>query len=101
MSKPLRVRRLTDHEGRQIQQIVRRGGGRSEKSIVRWRRALVVQASAGGNTVPVIARFGLALQMSGSASATSLGGRGAVVPGEWRIFAGAVIDCAPTHRRRP
>lgn len=47
MSKPLRVRRLTDHEGRQIQQIVRRGGGRSEKSIVRWRRALVVQASAG------------------------------------------------------
>jgi transposase len=57
MSKPLRVRRLTDHEGRQIQQIVRRGGGRSEKSIVRWRRALVVQASAGGNTVPVIARL--------------------------------------------
>lgn len=57
MSKPLRVRRLTDHEGRLIQQIVRRGGGRSEKSIVRWRRALVVQASAGGNTVPVIARL--------------------------------------------
>jgi transposase len=57
MSKPLRVRRLTDHEGRQLQQIVRRGGGRSEKSIVRWRRALVVQASAGGNTVPVIARL--------------------------------------------
>jgi transposase len=48
---------LTDHEGRQVQQIVRRGGGRSEKSIVRWRRALVVQASAGGNTVPVIARL--------------------------------------------
>jgi transposase len=57
MSKPLRVRRRTDHEGRQIQQVVRRGGGRSEKSIVRWRRALVVQASAGGNTVPVIARL--------------------------------------------
>ena len=48
---------MTDHEGRQIQQIVRRGGGRAEKSIVRWRRALVVQASAGGNTVPVIARL--------------------------------------------
>jgi transposase len=48
---------LTGHEGRQIQQIVRRGGGRSEKSIVRWRRALVIQASAGGNTVPVIARL--------------------------------------------
>jgi transposase len=57
MSAPLRVRRLTDHEGRVITQIVRRGGGRSEKSIVRWRRALVVQASAGGNTVPVIARL--------------------------------------------
>jgi len=57
MSRPVRVRRLTGHEGRQIQQIVRRGGGRSDKSIVRWRRALVVQASAGGNTVPVIARL--------------------------------------------
>lgn len=57
MSAPLRVRRLSDHEGRVITQIVRRGGGRSEKSIVRWRRALVVQASAGGNTVPVIARL--------------------------------------------
>lgn len=44
-------------EGRQITQIVRRGGGRSDKSIVKWRRALVVQASAGGNTVPVIARL--------------------------------------------
>jgi transposase len=48
---------LTDQEGRLITQVVRRGGGRSEKSIVRWRRALVVQASAGGNTVPVIARL--------------------------------------------
>lgn len=57
MTAPLRVRRLTDHEGRLITQIVRRGGGRSEKSIVKWRRALVVQASAGGNTVPVIARL--------------------------------------------
>ena len=57
MSQPLRVRRLTDHEGRAITQIVRRGGGRSEKSIVKRRRALVVQASAGGNTVPVIARL--------------------------------------------
>lgn len=55
MSKPVKVRRLTDHEGRQLQQIVRRGGGRSEKSIVRWRRAMVVMASASGNTVPAIA----------------------------------------------
>jgi transposase len=57
MTQPLRVRRLSEMEGRQITQIVRRGGGRSDKSIVKWRRALVVQASAGGNTVPVIARL--------------------------------------------
>jgi transposase len=53
----VRVRRLTDHEGRQLQQIVRRGGGKSQKSIVRWRRAMVVMASASGNSVPAIARL--------------------------------------------
>lgn len=57
MSKPLRVRRLTPAEGQQIQRIVRRGGGKSDKSHVKWRRALVVHASAGGNTVPVIAQL--------------------------------------------
>jgi len=57
MSTPVKVRRLSDHEGRQLQQIVRRGGGRSEKSIVRWRRAMVVMASASGNTVPAIAKL--------------------------------------------
>ena len=57
MSKPLRVRRLTDREGRELQRISRRGSGSSEGSVVRWRRALVVLASAGGNTVPVIARL--------------------------------------------
>ncbi len=57
MTQPVRVRRLTDEEGRQVQRIVRRGGGGREKSIVKWRRALVVQASAGGNTVPAIARL--------------------------------------------
>jgi len=57
MSKPVRVRRLTDEEGRQLQRIVRRGGSRSEQSVVKWRRAVVVHASAGGNTVPVIARL--------------------------------------------
>ena len=57
MSKPLRVRRLTDHEGHQLQRIVRRGGGMSKNSVVRWRRAMVVLASAGGNTVPAIARL--------------------------------------------
>jgi transposase len=34
-----------------------RGGGSGEKSIVKWRRALVVLASAGGNDVAVIARL--------------------------------------------
>ena len=57
MSKPLRVRRLTDREGRELQRIVRRGSGSSDGSVVRWRRALVVLASAGGNTVLAIARL--------------------------------------------
>ena len=55
MSGRVRVRRLSGEEGRQLQRIVRRGGGGKEKSIVRWRRAMVVLASAGGNTVSVIA----------------------------------------------
>ena len=42
----LRVRRLTDEEGRQLQRIVRRGGGKTDKSIVKWRRSMVVLASA-------------------------------------------------------
>jgi len=46
---------LSDEEGRQLQRIVRRGGGGKEKSIVRWRRSMVVLASAGGNEVTVIA----------------------------------------------
>ena len=57
MSKPVKVRRLTPHEGRVIQQIVRRGGGKTKSSHVKWRRAVVVHASAGGNTVPVIANL--------------------------------------------
>jgi transposase len=57
MSTPVRVRRLSVEEGRQLQRIVRRGGTRSERSVVKWRRAVVVHASAGGNTVPAIARL--------------------------------------------
>ena len=48
---------MTPEEGQQLQRIVRRGGGKTDKSHVKWRRALVVHASAGGNTVPVIARL--------------------------------------------
>jgi transposase len=57
MSQRVKVRRLTDEEGRTLQRIVRRGGGKSQISVVRYRRAMVVLASAGGNTVEVIARL--------------------------------------------
>jgi transposase len=57
MNKPLRVRRVSDAEGRELQRIVRRGGGKSDRSVVKWRRAMVVLASAGGNDVTVIARL--------------------------------------------
>jgi hypothetical protein len=50
MAKRVQVRRLNDAEGRQLQQIVRRGG-KTDRSIVKWRRATVVLASAGGNDV--------------------------------------------------
>jgi transposase len=57
MAERVRVRRVSDDEGRQLQRIVRRGGGRTDKSIVKWRRAMVVLASAGGNDVATIARL--------------------------------------------
>jgi transposase len=57
MAEPVRVRRLTDDEGRRLQRLVRRGEGKGQASVVRYRRALVVLASAGSNTVPVIARL--------------------------------------------
>lgn len=57
MSQRVRVRRLSGEEGRQLQRIVRRGGGKTMVSVVRYRRAMVVLASAGGNTVEVIARL--------------------------------------------
>jgi transposase len=44
-------------EGRQLQQVVRRGGGKTDRSVVKWRRAMVVLASAGGNDVAAIARL--------------------------------------------
>jgi hypothetical protein len=57
MAEPVRVRRLTDEEVRKLQRIVRRGEGKGKASVVRYRRALVILASAGYNTVPVIARL--------------------------------------------
>jgi DNA-directed RNA polymerase sigma subunit (sigma70/sigma32) len=57
MSERVRVRRLSDEEGRALQRIVRRGGGKSTVSVVRYRRAMVVLASGTGHTVEVIARL--------------------------------------------
>jgi transposase len=51
------VRRLSDEEGRKLQRLVRRGEGKGQASVVRYRRALIVLASGGGNTVPVIAKL--------------------------------------------
>jgi transposase len=56
MSERVQVRRLNDAEGQELQRIVRRGG-KSDRSIVKWRRAMVVLASAGGNDVATIARL--------------------------------------------
>jgi transposase len=53
VAEPVRVRRLTDQEGQKLQQIVRRGS----TSTVRYRRAMMLLASAGGNRVPVIAEL--------------------------------------------
>lgn len=53
MAPPVRVRRLTEQEGRKLQRIVRRG----TTSAVRFRRAMMLLASAGENTVPVFARL--------------------------------------------
>jgi hypothetical protein len=51
------VGRLTDEEGRELQRIVWRGGGKVDKSIVKSRRSMVVLASAGGNSVEAIVRL--------------------------------------------
>src|SRR5919108_369412 len=53
MAEPVRARRLTDEEGRRLQQIVRRGKHES----IRVRRAMIIMASASGTPVPAIARL--------------------------------------------
>ena len=53
MAEPVRARRLTDQEGRRLQQIVRRG----KHGSVRVRRAMIIMASASGTLVPAIARL--------------------------------------------
>lgn len=53
MAQPVRVRGLTEQEGQKLQRTVRR----ASTSTVRYRRAMMLLASAGGNTAPVIARL--------------------------------------------
>src|SRR5438093_12214306 len=53
MAEPVRARRLTDEEGRRLQQIVRRG----KHGTIRVRRAMMIMASASGTPVPAIARL--------------------------------------------
>src|SRR4051794_40153847 len=57
MAERVKVRRLSDEEGQRLLRIVRRGEPKTTKSVIRYRRAMVVLASAGGNSVPVIARL--------------------------------------------
>ena len=53
MAERVRARRLSDEEGRQLQQIARRG----KHGSVRVRRALIIMASASGTPAPAIARL--------------------------------------------
>jgi hypothetical protein len=53
MAEPVRARRLTQDEGRRLQQLVRRG----KHDSIRVRRALIIMASASGTPVPSIARL--------------------------------------------
>jgi transposase len=53
MAEPVRARRLTDQEGRRLQQIVRRG----KHGSIRVRRAMIIMASSSGTPVPAIARL--------------------------------------------
>src|ERR687885_1871977 len=53
MAEPVRARRLSQEEGRRLQQIVRRG----KHGTIRVRRALIIMASASGTPAPAIARL--------------------------------------------
>src|SRR5215210_3888619 len=57
MAERVKARRLSDEEGQRLLRIVRRGEPKATKSVIRYRRAVVVLASASGNTVPAIARL--------------------------------------------
>ncbi len=53
VADPVRARRLSDHEGQTLAQIVRRGRGSS----IRVRRATMIMASSSGTPIAAIARL--------------------------------------------
>src|SRR5437868_2272619 len=53
MAEPVRARRLTDQEGQRLLRLVRRG----KSDTVRYRRALIIMASASGTPAPAIAQL--------------------------------------------
>ena len=53
MAERVRARRLSEDEGRRLQQIVRRG----KHGTIRVRRAMMIMASASGTPIPAIARL--------------------------------------------
>ena len=53
MTEPVKARRLTDHEGQRLTQLVRRGRGNP----IRTRRATIILASSSGTPVSAIARL--------------------------------------------
>src|SRR3954466_6776644 len=57
MAERVKARRLSDEEGQRLLRIVRRGEPKAATSVIRYRRAMVVLASASGNSVAAIARL--------------------------------------------
>src|SRR3954467_10433270 len=108
MAELVKVRRLSDEEGQRLLQIVRRGEPRMTKSVIRYRRAMVVLASASGNTVPAIARLVAADEDTGREGIHPFNelGRGALDP-RWaggrprRISAEDEEFLVETARTRP
>src|SRR3954464_5159846 len=76
MAELVKVRRLWDEEGQRLLRIVRRGEPKMTRSVIRYRRALVVLASASGNTVPAIAGLVAADEAAGGGVAGRLSERG-------------------------
>ena len=86
-----------------MSQIVRRGGGRSEKSVVRWRRVLVVQASAGDNTGPVIAKLVSTSEDLGREMIHRFNEMGGIADPQWAgaVPAGSRLRTRASSWRRP